>query len=337
MFTIFAHSSFLFHPTNKLITYVTGSEGVILFFAISGYLISKGFVQQFDAAVSKKQSLIEFWIKRAFRIMPMAILWLIIPIILVAAIKDTTYLKYDIRGAIAAIFNVYNVFVIFDKGKSMFGVYWSLSLEEQFYLLFPFFLLAFKKWRTRIIFLVLFSLSLNLLGDIRPSFRCEGIIYGVILFLILHKYGNKLLKANTLLKIVSALLLLSLLIIPPALGGILPEYIFYMISPMVSTALVFFAIQQQNIIPSFGKLNAAIDWIGTRSYGIYLIHITAMKIATHFNCQSSVLRLILFAVICFVITEICYQYFELPLRNYGRNISRRILSEKEKSSLASPV
>jgi peptidoglycan/LPS O-acetylase OafA/YrhL len=326
MMTVYAHLDFLVGFTEnwyrKTLIYINGSDGVILFFAISGYIISCGLVPLLDKAIDTKKVLSEFWIKRATRILPMAVLWLLIPLCMAVA-ANSHYLIYDIHGAIAALLNVYNIFAIFDQGKSQFGIYWSLSLEEQFYLAFPFFLIVIRNWRTRIFALICFSLLLNILpASIRPSFRCEAIIYGVMLFLLLQKYKPLLtFNANQNFKnIVSLILLFFIIAIPPALSQRMPACLYYPLTPLISILLVFLATQEKEFIFSYRKINTILDWIGTRSYGIYLIHISVFQVARYF-VTSLLIRGIVATILIIIVAEICYKYFETPIRIWGKKLA----------------
>lgn len=335
LMTVYAHIDFLI-KTNWVETakkYANGSDGVILFFVISGYIISSVLIPILDNSATSdlKKNLYFFWIKRITRIMPMAVLWLCLPL-LGSFIVKSIYLHYSIYGAIAAFFNVYNIFVIFDHGKSEFGIYWSLSLEEQFYIIFPVFLLFFKRQKSRILSLIIFSLLLNFLpSDIRPSFRCEGIIYGIILYLLSQKYNliadYPIKKFNKLL--ISVIILGLLLCVTPILSPEkLPAWLFYPISPFISVVLVWLALKQKDFIFPCKKLENVLDWLGTRSYGIYLIHITIFKvvygIASKFPSFNGIpVRSFISLTMGIFIVEICYRFFETPLREWGRCIAKK--------------
>lgn len=312
-----------------LLRFTQGYEGVILFFAISGYVISKTLIPVINAypAISTLQS---FWIKRITRIMPMAFLWLLIPLLATCYFNAShTFgeLVPNLKGALAACLNVFNVYSVYDQGKSIFGVYWSLSLEEQFYLFFPLFLLCFKDWKHRVIGLIILSLLPNLINSyLRGGFRCEAIFYGAILYLLTSKYGAGQYNPSKQIKyLLSGFLVLLLCVIPPLLSPRLPVYIYEPLPALVSAFLVWLAAKEQGFIFPCGRLAGLFDWIGTRSYGIYLIHIPAFNFAYEilftFHKQDHVLaRSALCLVLLIVLTELCYRYVETPIRNWGRSV-----------------
>ena len=122
-------------------------SGVDLFFVISGFVIARSLVPAITAADSTHERLVTtlaFWIRRAWRLIPSAWLWL--AVILVACVffdRSGAWgsLRANLEGALTAVFNVNNLRVMLTYGKFEAGAtfpYWSLSLEEQFYLVLPF-------------------------------------------------------------------------------------------------------------------------------------------------------------------------------------------------------
>jgi len=108
-----------------------GSLGVFVFFVLSGYLITNLLLREHERTSSI--SLRMFYLRRAFRIFPAAFVFLAVVIVLYWHQMQWTHIA-------AAVFYVANM----DLSRPwIFGHLWSLSIEEQFYLLWPF---ALKKW-----------------------------------------------------------------------------------------------------------------------------------------------------------------------------------------------
>jgi len=108
-----------------------GALGVFVFFVLSGYLITDLLLREYQR--TSTISLRNFYIRRAFRIFPAAFVFLAIVIVLYW--QDIRWFHIS-----AAVFYVANL----DMTRPwIFGHLWSLSIEEQFYLLWPF---ALKKW-----------------------------------------------------------------------------------------------------------------------------------------------------------------------------------------------
>jgi peptidoglycan/LPS O-acetylase OafA/YrhL len=110
-----------------------GDAGVSLFFALSGFLICGKLLreQQQTAGISLKR----FYLGRSFRILPALALYLVV----LAALAAAGWVKAQSWEFESTLLFVRNYFPLFD-GHSI-GVYtgqfWSLAVEEHFYLLWP--------------------------------------------------------------------------------------------------------------------------------------------------------------------------------------------------------
>jgi peptidoglycan/LPS O-acetylase OafA/YrhL len=108
-----------------------GALGVHVFFVLSGYLITNLLLREYER--SSTISLRDFYIRRAYRIFPAAFVFLAVVVVLY-------WHQMRWYHVAAAVFYVANM----DPSRPwIFGHLWSLSIEEQFYLLWPF---AVKKW-----------------------------------------------------------------------------------------------------------------------------------------------------------------------------------------------
>ncbi len=121
--------------------------GVDLFFAISGFVIARSLLPKLDETRDVRafmRTSVEFWIRRAWRLWPSAWFWLAAPLVLCLTFnRSGVYggFKGNWEMAVAGILNLANfhfaaVFMRAPPGTAF--VQWSLSLEEQFYMLLPF-------------------------------------------------------------------------------------------------------------------------------------------------------------------------------------------------------
>ncbi len=135
-----------------------GFVGVDVFFVISGFLITGLLVQ--EATATGHVSLARFWARRARRLLPAATLvlvvvaiasWFAIPEI------DHETAGYDITAAALYVANVRFAFqatdyLASDAAPSPVLHFWSLGVEEQFYVVWPLLIIAtaaFVTWRRR--------------------------------------------------------------------------------------------------------------------------------------------------------------------------------------------
>ena len=112
-----------------------GGLGVDIFFVLSGYLITAILVSEFSA--TGQISLKKFYARRALRILPAVILLLLALNIFVTISQPSDQaatLRWDSLGA---LFYVANWLRAFGRDLGILGHLWSLSIEEQFYLLWP--------------------------------------------------------------------------------------------------------------------------------------------------------------------------------------------------------
>ncbi len=126
-----------------------GLLGVGVFFTLSGYLITDILLEGW---VTRKLSLKNFWLARARRLLPA--LFTMMAVVLIWVWIGNPDLLDNLRGeTIASIFFVENWWAIgqgmsyFDRfgAPSVFSHLWSLAVEEQFYILWPWLLLFLLK------------------------------------------------------------------------------------------------------------------------------------------------------------------------------------------------
>ena len=138
---ILAHS--IEAPTHPKATGL-GGIGVHIFFALSGYLITTRLLQEYTS--TGDISLRNFYIRRVFRILPPAIFYLGI----VWLLSRTRFVLCNWRAIRASLFFYANYSYYGAPGWRV-AHFWSLSVEEHFYVFWPALFLFFdvrKGWRT---------------------------------------------------------------------------------------------------------------------------------------------------------------------------------------------
>jgi peptidoglycan/LPS O-acetylase OafA/YrhL len=113
-----------------LANYAVGNLGVEIFFVLSGFLITTLLLK--EKQLKGHVSLKKFYIRRALRILPVAYLFLVV-LVLLNIIFKLNLSGYSLGAAALFIKN----FDLPFKGDWINGHYWTLSIEEQFYLIFP--------------------------------------------------------------------------------------------------------------------------------------------------------------------------------------------------------
>ncbi|NWA04246.1 acyltransferase family protein [Pseudomonas gingeri] len=146
-----------------------GFVGVDVFFVISGYLIASIIWRE---RLGGRFSLAEFWARRARRILPA--LFVMILATLVAGWFLLTPRDYDELGRSIHYQVVFTSNLLFARQDGYFETSsdltpllhtWSLSIEEQFYVIFPLLLMLLssrlKHWRTALFLLLLMSFAMS--------------------------------------------------------------------------------------------------------------------------------------------------------------------------------
>lgn len=333
--------------------YAAGYDGVLLFFTISGFVISASLIPKLEKALSGKIAvsnvLLAFFCKRLFRITPTASLWIALTF-LIAIIIDPSGLKGNAYAALAALLNVFNVYAA--SGYALpnnYGVYWSLSLEEQFYVALPIILLVFKTTNSRLIALGMLLLITQFSGSawVEGAFQIPPIVGGVALYLVDRKYGllERLRSARILTKGVLTLLaaVLSVAIfVLPLMRPFTPHYLLLM--GVVCTVFVCIAAMGQGAVLAIPGTARLMYWLGSRSFTLYLTHLPMIyvvryywmvvgpHIGVNYAAENNVVIFFSWLLATVVVTEFSYRFFEMPLLEKGRKMAAQIEARNTESS-----
>jgi peptidoglycan/LPS O-acetylase OafA/YrhL len=139
-------STLTHHRIPRIDFYFDFSYGVEIFFVVSGFVITRSLLPTLPAAKDSARfwrSIVAFWIRRMWRIWPTAWLWLGIVVIasFIGRSEDWGRPLANLQDAAAILLQVQNIHradTTAIQGGVPLSLYWSLSLEEQFYfVLYP--------------------------------------------------------------------------------------------------------------------------------------------------------------------------------------------------------
>lgn len=280
-----AISAVLFHHTDMPGWLMDGSValhrgflGVDLFFVISGFLITTLLLRERDRTGAI--SLRGFYWRRALRILPLYLL------IVTAVGAYYVLLRQD--AAAAQIWSYYYVFMVnfLTYDIQMLGPMWSLSVEEQYYLIWPLLLILLP---ARAILPVLGALiaanvliSAGVFGDVSmrtgplllalPFPTYAPILMGSALAVILNTPRGfamlwPLIGARAAAPVLAVLIVALTFLLPEPLQG-WPNLVMH----LAMTALVGALIIREDTVLSPGLRFPPLARIGVVSYGIYLLH-----------------------------------------------------------------
>lgn len=258
-----------------------GTAGVQLFFVLSGFLITGILINAVEKAektkASKAKIIRSFIIRRALRIFP-----LYFTVIIIAYAVDLWPFRGTMPWHIFYLSNIY--FFIRQDWAGTASHLWSLSVEEQFYLIWPWLAIyATKKliavsWLIIAVSIVVLFASELLLNSMRlvwvlpvPAFL--AICLGALLAITRHYHSEKVSMYLTVCKasFIIFVLFASLKIFTP--------YDSPVIDVMIKVSMIFFFVWvvdkgSRGYSGFFGRIcdNKIILELGKVSYGLYLIH-----------------------------------------------------------------
>ncbi|MBP6700663.1 MAG: acyltransferase [Halioglobus sp.] len=366
LYTIILHFRVLLGSDSILLTphnFLDLSVGVDLFLVISGFVITGSIIESTgDSAATRRALMFSFWIKRIFRLLPAAWTWVAIACaaqFFVLAVTDIPYQPRDILLSVAAalgnLMNLYTPFCIASGGGqacivgNYVGHYWSLSLEEQFYLVFPF--LFFFLSRKALVGLLVVAIVAQFFWQ-RPFFTypwyfktdalCWGI--GLALFTRTGFYHRHLplLFMNRRLAAASGLVLLGCLPLLAAqvqgIGGYMKPYGVGLVA-LFCAAIVWLASYDRNTFSIGPRYQRVMLYLGSRSYSLYLAHLivflTSRDLFGAFGQDLAMatgaagFNTIMLAValgLTLLGAELTYRFVESVMRSKGRVIAARVVA-----------
>ena len=306
-----------------------GPIGVTLFFVLSGYLISNILMGQ-QAAGTFLPSFKNFVIRRALRIFP--IYFLVLLGLLVGKKIGIQVVTNFYEHPVYYWTYFYNHWLEQTQNWSdMLSPYWSLSVEEQFYIVWPFFMLLIPSGKR----LLGFLWSVVVLGIIARYilvYKLDGI--GVYMITCVDTFAWGALLAYYLRNGRSAelgiwigrlwipvLILWIILCVMHTDADLVKQLFFRSLTSMVSVALLFQAMQE-------GILARIFSWtplrkLGQMSYGVYLYHMLVPDLVYQLAARLHIpLPEDPYHVIgilgLFLIAVISYRWIEKPIQELKR-------------------
>lgn len=355
LLVVFGHIDALFPDFPRL--KIGAWTGVDLFFCISGYVISRSYESVFDRYIEEGRwgtAARAFWIRRIFRLAPSAWLWLGIGIFLSWGFNSSGAfgtVEGTVKTAIYFLTFVMNLAMAHGDVHAN-AYFWSLTLEDQFYFVFPFFLLLFRgHWRWNIFLLLIFLQALpdrSQHDSPYPSYfwatRTDALMWGCLIYqfsrsIAYRKLEPTFLQYRIAVLLVNAVLLYLLVTIPRGAFESLIGYKVETAVALVSAAWVFLAsFDKAYVLPLPFPFRAVLAWVGSRSYGIYLIHIPVLGLTHEISLRYAqflgekaydfrYVQALMIFVLLLILAELNFRFVESPLRRKGANLAKRIMAE----------
>jgi peptidoglycan/LPS O-acetylase OafA/YrhL len=330
---------FVFHLDNRWLP--GGFVGVDVFFVISGYLIASILLREYEHG---SFSLWNFYQRRVARLFPAYFTVAITTFTAVMLIYSYFDMAKTASGFIAATLSSANM--IFMLGNNYFALSsdskpflhcWSLSVEEQFYLLFPGgLLLLYVKARRYMMPTLIGITAASFLGCVvltrmKPEYaffllptRAWELLVGSILAVGRSSFSPDLEKWMSHLSWVGlALIALSFFIISE--DDSFPGYIAAL--PVLGAVFILgLGGTPDRMVERFLSLSPMV-LIGRMSYSLYLWHWPLFCLVDYkLYLASNVTRLVLKVGLSAVLTAGCYYWIEKPGREFFNRPKNRTLT-----------
>jgi peptidoglycan/LPS O-acetylase OafA/YrhL len=323
-----------------------------VFFAISGFVISRDLIQKINSCENQNQFAmvaIKFWLRRVWRLLPTAWFWMLVILVSSIAFNDSGVfgsVKANLEASVAGLLQFANIrfadaWTHYEYGASFH--YWSLSLEEQFYMALPLVILFAKRWLPHLLIALVvgqFFIDRNHTDNMLIyMLRTDGFALGVLIAMWSKHESFRwcepiFLRNNRPLQfLLAAILLIGL----PIIDSPKLHTVFFNkgIVTLLCGLVVFLTAFNRDYLWADGYFKRLFIWIGARSYTLYVVHVPAYCLTreiwfrlsppgTVFD-ETYTLKFMLSGVaLLAVLTELNFRLIETPLRRRGVVVSSNI-------------
>ena len=309
------HFQQIFHPVSVLIF---GQTGVDLFFVLSGFLITNILMK---AQHGDWHEVRNFYIRRTLRIFPLYYGYLLLSCLVVGVVSGWYWVYLQ------------NIAESFHLGLAGPEHFWSLAVEEQFYLVWPFLILFWpRRWLAGSMWgVVLVAVSLRValvhstvgLFTFTPT-RLDGLAGGGLLAFYyargsLHRYRHLLtwIGAGALVSLVAEK------IASHGTGLAWVEVVKY-----TSAGALYVSIIGLLIITRDGPVHRVLECrplreLGRVSYGLYVYHpLLFMLLAPHLRGLPLMLRAVILFMMAYLVALASFYGFEKRFTNLKERLTR---------------
>jgi peptidoglycan/LPS O-acetylase OafA/YrhL len=314
----------LFHADFELFS--GGFVGVDVFFVISGYLITTILIEDIE---NKRFSIVNFYERRARRILPALFFVMLVCIPFSWMLMLPSQMKDFSQSLIAVSLFSSNILFWRDSGyfeaaadeKPLLHT-WSLAVEEQYYLLFPIFLIiAWRFGKNRVFWMIVVMAAVSLLlsewgwrNKATANFylappRAWELFAGSIAAFVVQKRGVQ--KSNPLALLGLAAIVFSIF----AYDESTPFPSVYALVPVLGTVLLVLFADKDTLAARFLSAKVLVG-LGLISYSAYLWHHPLFAFSRISSVESpSVLVSSFLSVASIALAYFTWTYIEKPTRD----------------------
>jgi peptidoglycan/LPS O-acetylase OafA/YrhL len=338
----------LFHAAHP--AWDGGFIGVDMFFVLSGFVVTGVLLSEID---SKGQ--IDFWrfyARRAKRLLPAAAMTLLVVSAALAVFASPFEQRLRLPDVISAAVYVSNWNFV-AQATDYFGAditaspilhFWSLSVEEQFYLIWPaglaLFVFAARKTKHAAaalaaiigILMVLSAVAAVRLADdslLRAYYGTDTRGYQLLTGALLatHVRARRSTQPTALHRILSIAAMVAIIAISTPLVDALPTT--RGLAVTVATGALIWATEGSTGSPLVRFLSTRpVVWLGKISYGTYLWHWPIAVVLIRTETSGDQTRWIPVALLSTAVAALSHRYLEMPIRRleFGGRANRAIVA-----------
>lgn len=329
----------LFHAGSDLFS--GGFVGVDVFFVISGYLITTIILDDMEKGAF---SLARFYERRARRILPALFLVAFVSTPFAVMLMMPGDLE-DYSASLIAV-ATFSANILFWQESGYFGLEaelqpflhaWSLAVEEQYYILFPLFLIAMRRFARRTVLLSMAALFIASLGlaqwgayhaPTAAFFLLPTRIWELLVGVFCAYYlKSRTVRADARAQVLSGAGLVLILGAVFAFDETTPTPSLYTLAPTLGAALLI-VFAAPNTVAHYLLSRKPLVGVGLISYSAYLWHQPVFAFARHAELSDRlVLTNSLYAVLIalsFALAVLSWRYVEQPFRG-KRFPTRRVV------------
>ncbi|WAX96249.1 acyltransferase family protein [Aminobacter sp. NyZ550] len=313
-----------------------GFIGVDIFFVISGYLITRHLIQEIG-----RSGTVDLWCfygRRARRLLPASLLVIATTLAAGYFILAPSEQQLYAKGALFASSYVINLWLLrwsfdyfaADTASNPFLHFWSLSVEEQFYLLWPAFLLLVAWFRPGargialilgVVALVSFGVSAWMTSESQPwafyfsPLRAwEFAVGGLVSLVVAERWASGFRFSPVMGWTGIALIAVAYL----SVSETDPFPGFIALLPVAGTAMLLLSGARKSAVGPASLLSLPpFQWTGKLSYSLYLWHWPVIVYATILWPDLTLAGRLACLAVTVGLSFLSYRYVENPVRSNG--------------------
>lgn len=322
-----------------------GIEAVSFFFVLSGFLIT--FLAINEIKYKGRVNYKNFFLRRVFRIMPLYYLILFLMLFFLGFVAPKLLSQENVlvfpmlKGTLLYVFMIPNlVKPLWPDIPGGMNIFWSIGVEEQFYLIFPVLIFFYLKSKNKVytlltvfllyyIFYMLVYYNVFNLNQVLVKFILTLKFHYMLMGMALAEFAQKAILKEKLVKLINKdiyqFISFGLVICVLFLDIEYPKILEDILLCLIFSNLIF--VVAFRTTGSLLNYNIKfLSYFGVISYGIYLIHplvsyfVRMLIVKIQFLNKLFLSYPIIYIVILFMVTLLCshvsYKFFEKPFLKF---------------------